>query len=265
MLVLRRLYGAPELYQLLATFALVLVIKDAALWAWGPEDLLGPKAPGLSGAVTLLGRRFPTYDLFSIAVGPLVLGALWLLLTRTRWGSAGARRDAGPRDGRRARRQPAVALHVGVRTRHLSRRARRRAADAARARQPEPRPRADRRGFRRRRRRWHGLGVRRVRRRGADRDGQGVLHRRRLDRPVRHAVSAQQADPRRRVPRDGGRAGLAAVGPVRQAAGCRARRGRARDAAAAAAGHLEALGLRRARRAAAGAAAAGSRRRTSSC
>src|SRR6187402_3572861 len=57
--VLRRLYGAPELYQLLATFALVLVIKDAALWAWGPEDLLGPKAPGLAGAVTLLGRRFP--------------------------------------------------------------------------------------------------------------------------------------------------------------------------------------------------------------
>jgi len=48
--VLRRLYGAPELYQLLATFALVLVIKDAALWAWGPEDLLGPRAPGLSGA-----------------------------------------------------------------------------------------------------------------------------------------------------------------------------------------------------------------------
>ncbi|HEX7438261.1 MAG TPA: ABC transporter permease [Caldimonas sp.] len=86
MLVLRRLYAAPELYQLLATFALVLVIKDAALWAWGPEDLLGPKAPGLSGALTLLGKPFPSYDLFSICVGPLVLGALWLLLTRTRWG-----------------------------------------------------------------------------------------------------------------------------------------------------------------------------------
>jgi branched-chain amino acid transport system permease protein len=84
--VLRRLYGAPELYQLLATFALVLVIKDAALWAWGPEDLLGPKAPGLSGALTILGRPFPSYDVFLIFVGPLVLGLLWLLLTRTRWG-----------------------------------------------------------------------------------------------------------------------------------------------------------------------------------
>jgi branched-chain amino acid transport system permease protein len=86
MLVLRRLYAAPELYQLLATFALVLVIKDAALWAWGPEDLLGPKAPGMSGAILILGKPFPTYDLFSIFVGPLVLGGLWLLLTRTRWG-----------------------------------------------------------------------------------------------------------------------------------------------------------------------------------
>ena len=86
MLVLRRLYAAPELYQLLATFALVLVIKDAALWAWGPDDLLGPKAPGMGGAIAILGKPFPTYDLFSIFVGPLVLGALWLLLTRTRWG-----------------------------------------------------------------------------------------------------------------------------------------------------------------------------------
>ena len=41
--LLRRIYKAPELFQLLATFALVLVIKDAALWVWGPEDLLGPR------------------------------------------------------------------------------------------------------------------------------------------------------------------------------------------------------------------------------
>lgn len=85
--VLRRIYKAPELFQLLATFALVLVIKDAALWLWGPEDLLGPRAPGLSGATSILGREFPTYDLFLIAIGPLVLAALYALLTRTRWGT----------------------------------------------------------------------------------------------------------------------------------------------------------------------------------
>jgi branched-chain amino acid transport system permease protein len=85
-LLLRRLYRAPELLQLLATFALVLVIKDFALWAWGPQDILGPRAPGLAGAVTLAGQRFPEYDLFLIVLGPVVLAALWILLRRTRWG-----------------------------------------------------------------------------------------------------------------------------------------------------------------------------------
>jgi branched-chain amino acid transport system permease protein len=85
-LLLRRIYRAPELFQLLATFALVLVINDAALWLWGPEDLLGPRAPGLRGAVEILGRRLPTYDLLLIAVAPLVLLALHLTLTRTRFG-----------------------------------------------------------------------------------------------------------------------------------------------------------------------------------
>ena len=84
--LLRRIYRAPELLQLLATFALVLMIKDFALWAWGPEDLLGPRAPGLTGAVDIAGRRFPQYDLFLIALGPLVFIGLHLLLRKTRWG-----------------------------------------------------------------------------------------------------------------------------------------------------------------------------------
>src|SRR5687767_14460578 len=84
--LLRRIYRAPELLQLLATFALVLVIKDFALWAWGPEDLLGPRAPGLAGAVTIAGRQFPQYDLFLIAIGPAFFVLLHLLLTRTRFG-----------------------------------------------------------------------------------------------------------------------------------------------------------------------------------
>ena len=86
-LLLRRIYRAPELFQLLATFALGLVIKDGVLWFWGPEELLGPRAPGLTGSVSILGRQFPTYDLFLIVAGPVVLGLLWLLLTKTRWGT----------------------------------------------------------------------------------------------------------------------------------------------------------------------------------
>ena len=87
MTLMRRIYRAPELFQLLATFALVLVIKDAVLWFWGPEELLGPRAPGLKSAVQILGRSFPSYDLLLIVLGPVVLGLLWLLLTRTRWGT----------------------------------------------------------------------------------------------------------------------------------------------------------------------------------
>ncbi|MFZ6764070.1 ABC transporter permease [Pseudoroseomonas sp. WGS1072] len=85
-LVLRRVYQAPELFQLLATFALVLVVQDLALLLWGAEDKFGPRAPLLRGAVEILGLRFPRYELFMIVVGPVVLGLLWLLLHRTRFG-----------------------------------------------------------------------------------------------------------------------------------------------------------------------------------
>ncbi len=85
-LLLRRIYRAPELLQLLFTFGIVLVVQDAALWIWGANDLPLPRAPWLRAFVVIAGERVPQYDLILIAVGPLVLGALWLLFTRTRWG-----------------------------------------------------------------------------------------------------------------------------------------------------------------------------------
>ncbi|MFY7778209.1 MAG: ABC transporter permease [Elstera sp.] len=84
--VIRPLNRAPELFQLLATFALVLIIQDAALAIWGPEDLLGPRWPSLSGSITLLERRYPIYNLFLIAIAALVAFGLHRLMTRTRFG-----------------------------------------------------------------------------------------------------------------------------------------------------------------------------------
>ncbi|MBO6948867.1 MAG: ABC transporter permease [Rhodospirillales bacterium] len=84
--VLSRLYGAPELFQLVATFGLVLIVQDAALWIWGPTDLLGPRAPGLTGVVRIFDQPIPEYDLFLIAVGVSVLAAIWWMFTRTRFG-----------------------------------------------------------------------------------------------------------------------------------------------------------------------------------
>ena len=86
MLLLRRIYDAPELFQLLATFAVTLVVEDLALLIWGPSDLLGPRAPGFKGAIDLFGQPFPTYDLLLIALAPLVLALIWLLFRRTTWG-----------------------------------------------------------------------------------------------------------------------------------------------------------------------------------
>ena len=84
--VLARIYRAPELLQLVATFGVVLILKDLALYLWGPEDILGPRPPGLTGTVSVFGKPFPLYDGFLLLLGPALLGAMWALLNRTDWG-----------------------------------------------------------------------------------------------------------------------------------------------------------------------------------
>ncbi len=85
-LLLRRIYKVPELFQLLATFGVVLIVQDVVLKVWGPVDITGPRAPGLRHGVEIFGQRFPAYELFLIVVGPAVLGALMLIMHRTRFG-----------------------------------------------------------------------------------------------------------------------------------------------------------------------------------
>ncbi|HET7135366.1 MAG TPA: ABC transporter permease [Casimicrobiaceae bacterium] len=85
-LLLKRLYPAPELLQLTATFGIVLIVRDAALALWGPEDRLGPRVAGLDGVVELFRRAVPEYDLFLLVIGPVVLVLLTILIQRTRFG-----------------------------------------------------------------------------------------------------------------------------------------------------------------------------------
>ncbi len=84
--VLRRIYHVPELFQLLATFGVVLVVQDVVIKTFGAADILGPRAPGLQHAVSILGQRFSAYELVAIAAGPTVLALLWLVLKHTRFG-----------------------------------------------------------------------------------------------------------------------------------------------------------------------------------
>ena len=85
-LLLKRMRHAPQLYQLVATFGLTLALHDAMRWFFGPEEVFAPRFPGLKGAIQLGESFFPTWQLFTLVLGPLVWLGLHLLLTRTLWG-----------------------------------------------------------------------------------------------------------------------------------------------------------------------------------
>ena len=85
-LLLRRMSGAPELYQLVATFGLTLAMHDAMQWGFGPDEVFAPRFPGLKGSLQLGEDFFPMYQLVMIVLGPLVWLGLHLLLKHSLFG-----------------------------------------------------------------------------------------------------------------------------------------------------------------------------------
>jgi branched-chain amino acid transport system permease protein len=82
----RHLYGKDELYQLLFTYALVLILSDVAKILWGTQQKSVSRPPGLSGAFSLFGATIPYYNLFILLLGPSIALAFWFVLQRTRVG-----------------------------------------------------------------------------------------------------------------------------------------------------------------------------------
>ena len=82
-LFFRSLYGREELYQLLFTYALVLILGDAAKFLWGTGQLSVSTPPVLAGGVQIFGSTQPLYSLFIIAIGPAIAFGGWLVLNRT--------------------------------------------------------------------------------------------------------------------------------------------------------------------------------------
>jgi len=82
----RRLYGKDELYQLLFTYALALILSDAAKMIWGTQQKSVSRPAELTGAVHLFGATIPHYNLFIILLGPAIALGFWLALQRTRVG-----------------------------------------------------------------------------------------------------------------------------------------------------------------------------------
>jgi branched-chain amino acid transport system permease protein len=106
--LLRSLYARDHLSQVLATFALILILNDGVKMIFGTDlPLSAPDA--LSGPVELLpGLHYPAYRLLILAVGFVLAGLLYLLVQKTRMGAlvrAGA-----------SNREMATAMGTDIRT-----------------------------------------------------------------------------------------------------------------------------------------------------
>ncbi len=87
MLVIRRLYRAAHLDQVLATFALILIFSEGTRWVFGSFPLFLDIPDALSGPVSLPGGiQYPLYRLTLIGIGLVVALFLWWLTARTRIG-----------------------------------------------------------------------------------------------------------------------------------------------------------------------------------
>src|SRR5579875_280464 len=83
---IRPVYRLPIAYQLLLTFGFVLIFDDLVKIVWGPIYQVPPMPPSLGGAVLVLGRPYPVYNLFIMGAGAAVALLLWAVLDLTRWG-----------------------------------------------------------------------------------------------------------------------------------------------------------------------------------
>ena len=86
LLLFRHLYGKEELYQLLFTYALVLILSDAAKMIWGTQQKSVSRPPELTGAFSLFGATIPHYNLLILLLGPAIALTVWFVLQRTRVG-----------------------------------------------------------------------------------------------------------------------------------------------------------------------------------
>src|SRR5436305_2100521 len=62
--LLHHLYDREELYQLLFTYALVLILGDAAKFIWGTAQLSVSRPPTLAAGIEVFGTTLPFYNLF---------------------------------------------------------------------------------------------------------------------------------------------------------------------------------------------------------
>lgn len=86
--LLRKMYKLPHGFHILFTLGLAWVIQESVILFWGPVGVNVAPPSALSGVVIWGSFIYPMYRLFLIGFTALLAVALWLLLERTRLGSA---------------------------------------------------------------------------------------------------------------------------------------------------------------------------------
>ena len=87
LLLIRRLYARDHLDQVLATFALILILSEGTRWLFGSFPLFLDVPAALKGPVTLPGGfEYPRYRLAIIAIGLALAAAIFWFIQRTRVG-----------------------------------------------------------------------------------------------------------------------------------------------------------------------------------
>ena len=85
-LLLKKVYTRDVSYQLLLTFAVLLILDDAVRMIWGAGYHVVEPPVILSGIMNIAGHDYPIYRFFLIFIGPLIGGLLWAFFHFTRWG-----------------------------------------------------------------------------------------------------------------------------------------------------------------------------------
>ena len=84
--LLSTVYERDEAFQLLLTFALVLILEDVTRMVWGTAPYSTGGLYLIYGQVQILGTNVPVYNLIVIAASVLIAVGMGLMLTRTRFG-----------------------------------------------------------------------------------------------------------------------------------------------------------------------------------
>lgn len=85
-LLYRRIYGAPELTQVLMSIGITFAIIGIANFLMGPTLKTITLPAELQGPVDIGFRAIAAHKLFVVVVGLVVAGGLWFLIERTRFG-----------------------------------------------------------------------------------------------------------------------------------------------------------------------------------